>query len=194
MQHEDVTDSLLLEMELMMFMQNGEGSVIQPLMAISEAWHKQTAMPNGSQAMLAERSSVEGCDGPVLLQGQSSKVIAQGPEAERLRQELIQEELLSEDGQKWLQLQSMVGRAREVDAHQCSSPPHAPGEVIRDIQLLVQSPGLLLRFHALKPSNRIQAKDGSGVVPWKMVIGHRKPKASVLFQHLKAFATVRSRN
>ena len=120
------------------------------------------------------------------LEARSAKVLAQGPEAERLRQDLIQQKLLSEDGQKWLQLQWSTEHEKLMPTTAAALPTQQAHEIIRDTQQLVQVPGLLLRFHALKPLNRVQIKDGTVVVPWKMVIGHREPKASVLFRHMQA--------
>ena len=54
LQHKDVLNSMLLEMELMVFMQNGAGSVLRSLALIAEEWHKQAGKLQGSQ--LATRS------------------------------------------------------------------------------------------------------------------------------------------
>ena len=72
----------------------------------------------------------------------------------------------------------------------CAALPSQPlpvqqaHDIIREVQEILQTPGILLRFHALKPLHKTQARDGSAVVPWKLVIGHREARAPVLWQHL----------
>ena len=189
LQHEDVLNSLLLEMELMIFMQSGEGSVLQALTMISEEWHKQMPAQRASSAQGAkDRSPLRVVMAQCFfteLAARSSKVQASGQEADKLRKELIHQRLLTEDGQAWMQVQWSSERER-------LEPTSAPvlrlakaHEAIMAIQALVQILGLLLRFHALRPLHKIQAKDGSTVVPWKMVIGHREEKAKLLYGHMQ---------
>ena len=115
----------------------------------------------------------------------SSKVQALGQEADKLRKELIHQRLLTEDGQAWLQLQWSSEKERLEPTTAPVLPLAKAHEAIVAIPALVQIPGLLLRFQALRPLNKLQTKDGSTVVPWKMVIGHREEKAKLLYGHLQ---------
>ena len=186
LQHEDVLNSMLLEMELMVFMQNGEGSVLRSLTSISEQWHKQANKPQGSQ--LATRSPLRVVMAQCFfkeLEARSAKVASTRPDADRLRQELVKQQLLSEDGQHWLQLQWSADQERLVPTTAQPLPVKQAHDIIREVQDILQTPGILLRFHSLKQLHKTQARDGSAVVPWKMVIGHREAKASLLWQHLQ---------
>ena len=57
--------------------------------------------------------------------------------------------------------------------------------MVQEMKELSQQPGIILRFHALKALNRLAARDGNTVVPWKLVIGHREKDASRMHQLLK---------
>ena len=199
LQHEDVLNSLLLEMELMIFMQSGEGSVLQALTMISEGWHKQLPAQNATSAHGAkDRSPLRVVMAQCFfteLAARSSKVQASRQEADKLRKELIHQRLLTEDGQAWMQLEWSSERERLEPTSAPVLPLAKAHEAIMAIQTLVQIPGLLLRFHALRPLHKIQAKERmalrwchgrcSTVVPWKMVIGHREEKAKLLYGHMQ---------
>ena len=109
------------------------------------------------------------------LQARSSKVIASTPQ---LHQELVRQRLLTE-GAVDAMVQGTGAPGAAVD------PSQKAHTVIRELQTLVQTPDLLLRFHALKPLQKLQDWENATVVPWKMTIGHREAASITLHRHRK---------
>ena len=90
---------------------------------------------------------------------------------------MVKQQLLSEDGQYWLQFQWSAEQERLIPTTAQPLSVKQAHDIIREVQEILQTPGILLRFHALKPLHKTQARDGSAVVPWKMLIGHRETSA-----------------
>ena len=163
------------EMELMVFMQNGEGSVLRSLTLISEEWHKQAGKPQGSQ--LATRGPLRVVMAQCFfkeLEARSAKV----PSTEGGPIEAGASEATGAVG-GW----SVLATAPMVPSPCLCSRLTTSSERCRRYSR--PRSGILLRFHALKPLHKTQARDGSAVVPWKLVIGHWEAKAPVLWQHLQ---------
>ena len=94
---------------------------------------------------------------------------------QKLRAELIKAGLISEDGTQWHQMQWSKEQSQLLP-----TDGEKLGLQHRDVQRLVQKPGTVLRFHALKALQRIESRDGTVVVPWKLVMGLRTEEADEL--------------
>ena len=108
------------------------------------------------------------------------------PEGQLLRQELVKAKLLTEDGQEWNQVQWSAELGHLVATAEAPMTLARAHALLQDILQVVQQPCLVLRFHALKSLERVEAKDGGTVIPWKLVIGMRTEAACQLYQKVSA--------
>ena len=154
---EDALNSLLLEMEFMFFPADGSRQHHSPLglhfgEVASESAGRQhhPAMEKSPLRMVMAQCLFR----ELLVEARSSKVIASTPEASQLRQELVRQRLLTEDGMGWQQMQWSAERERLEPTGDPRLDSQKAYTVIRELQTLLQTPGLLLRLHALKPCRK----------------------------------------
>ena len=183
----DTINALLAEVEFMIFLQAGPGSITSTMVKVSEEWHKHLQNERTAQ-MQRERSPLRMIMAMSMfkeLELRSAKVIASTAEAATLRKELISQQILTEDGKAWNQLQWSPEKGRLLPSNAPTLELHKAHGVLQEIQRLVQIPGLLLRFHALKALHKFHATDGMAVIPWKMVVGHRLKESHLLYQAMQ---------
>ena len=164
---EDELNSRAQEMEFMVFTQSGEKGLVPTLVAVSQAWHQKAEQANERSllriVMLA--SFIK------QLEFRSAKVISAGVERPTAAGG-AHEDWPAHGGRAGLEPNAVV---------QGEGLGHA---LLQEVHGLVQKPGVILRFYAMKSLQQVEAKDGSVVVAWKLVIALRAPEATLLYNHV----------
>ena len=175
---------LLLQMELMVFTQTVHGGLVDTLIEIWAEYHRR--VDNIMQMARTPKRMIMAACFFKELELRSSQVIAKTEDGEKLRQELINNQLLTSDGAKWNQMAWSQEREQLLPTDGEVKDIHATHKILQQVYALAQMPGLILRFHAPRDIRRMGSKDGNAVIPWKLVIGHREQSASRLHNHLKS--------
>ena len=186
--HEDALNSLALESEFMVFLQAGTGGLVEPMVRVSEMWHAKTQNGPMAASRVTERSPLRMMMAISLfteLMSRSAKVVEATPEGAKLRQELIAQKLLTGDGQKWHHLQWAPDQEKLVPTDTEPLDVYQAHHILQEIKTQVQTPGVIIRFHALRSLQRYQAKDGHAVIPWKLTVGLREESALALYRNLQ---------
>eukprot|EP00439_Symbiodinium_sp_Y106_P081683 s26_g20.t2 len=146
--HEDTLQTLLLESEFMVFMQAvGPGSLGEMVLKVSTEYHKD----QGSQD--AERQPLRMLMSTVIFRElglRLEKAMAETPEGENIRKELIQQELLTPDGQAWHYMKWNADLRKLVPLKAAPIPMKEACQLVHSIYQMLQTPGLIVRFCALK--------------------------------------------
>ena len=188
--HEDTLQTLLLESEFMVFMQAvGPGSLGEMVLKVSTEYHKD----QGSQD--AERQPLRMLMSTVIFRElglRLEKAMAETPEGENIRKELIQQELLTPDGQAWHYMKWNADLRKLVPLKAAPIPMKEACQLVHSIYQMLQTPGLIVRFCALKGLDKVdmtQSASGTSgstnVIPWKLTVAMRAPRSTELYQALR---------
>ena len=111
------------------------------------------------------------------LLDRSKQVVAQTPAGEFLRKELMTVKIISEDGSSWHQMAWSQEKQQLLPTDGQRLTILQARDTIQELYELCQSPGLILRFHALRAISKL-AKDGSTVVFLEACHWSQDPKAT----------------
>eukprot|EP00439_Symbiodinium_sp_Y106_P053556 s68_g7.t1 len=183
--HEDTLLALLLESEFMVFMQaNGSGSLGPTMLALSQKWHAEIAteaVPKVPLRMLTLAAVFK------ELEMRLIKLMAENPEGAEIRRQLSAQNLLTADGKAWYYMKWDREQGKLLPTKETPLQMSDACQVLARVYALVQTPGLILRFCALKALNKVDMENPSSafaIVPWKLTVSMRNPQAAELFQAL----------
>ena len=166
----------------MIFTQTGDKGMVPTMLKVSQEWHlkveDKSATPTPLRMVMITALFKE-------LELRSQKVMQATPDGQMLRAELVKARLMSEDGQRWNQVQWSAEQAQLVPVDAPTLSTAQAHTLPQEILHLVQQTGLVLRFHALKSLQRVETRDGNTAVPWKLVIGLRGDLANQLHAKLQ---------
>ena len=157
----------------------GEKCMIPTLVNISKTWHQREDKANVKERLPLRMVMITGLLRQLELRLQ--KTMSEASEGQMTQAELVKNRLLTADGRRWNQMQWCKETSQLVPVEGQTMSLSEALALLQEAQSLVQMPGTILRFHALKALQKVEAKDGNVVGPWRLVIGMRTPAADKLY-------------
>ena len=111
------------------------------------------------------KESLEIDHGGLLTKGTHHENRGGHTKGQKLREELAKTKILAEDGAHWNYMTRSVEKEQLVPANGKPLPMQKAYNMLQDLYRLIQVPGLLQRFHALKCLSKITTWEGQAVVP-----------------------------
>ena len=183
--HEDTLLAILQESEFMLFMQaNGAGSLGPTMLALSQKWHALTATEATPKTPLRV---VMGAAVFKELELRVLKAMGEDEEGAHIRKKLMTQNLLTADGKSWNYMKWNQEQGKLLPTKEAPLPMCEACQMLNRVYALIQTPGLILRFCALKALKRVDMDSTSSkyaIVPWKLTVSMRSPQAAELFQAL----------
>ena len=190
---EDSLNTVMLEMEFMLFTQvNGQGSLGETAVKISAEWHQHMENKDPSRhplRMIMFTMFVR------ELELRMRKTLDATETSNQLRKELMDKGhkgLMSADGQGWNYVRWDADQAKLIPASEAPLPVNEAIRLVALVQELAQQPNMILRFCALralaKTGTSAKSATKSNIVPWKLTIAMRAPRALELHQALQTLS------
>lgn len=187
---EDSLNTVMLEMEFMLFTQvNGQGSLGETAVKISAEWHQQMENKDPSRhplRMVMFTMFVK------ELELRMRKTLDATETGNQIRKEFMDKGLMSADGQGWNYMRWDADQAKLIPTSEAPLPVNEAIRLVALVQELAQQPNMILRFCALralaKTDTSAKSATKSNIVPWKLTIAMRAPRAQELHQALQTLS------